>query len=426
MIMKRMMTLALAALVLCSMLSGCNPNGATTGQSQGDPTYKVTVIDPTGRPVTTGLVVKFMQEGVQKAMQTVDATGTAAKVLPKGEYTVELMFTVQGTDYGYDKANLKLTAEQPQLTIELIHKATEDGPVLSVKQDDLDQWGMNVTAEYPSKVVSTGRNEVELTANDKSYFLYMPEEGGYYEITVENFTGTVSYNGSPYAVQNLNLAQKVEGKENTIRLEVQNGSAGAEHVLSIENTGAATSCILRITRVGDVEELVWINYANVSERKPYTLPVGAAIRDFDLMQEYDIVFNEADGYYHVGTKDGPLVLVRLGANSDKDCKYLLQSWETVASTDYVVAYHYDAAGEVTERINYGPAILEYFELDDEKTGLYPLNQDLYTILRDVGTSKGWWDKSRPELGVIKDPNSDRDYDYLEESGWLFNLCYLEV
>ncbi len=421
---KRILSLALAIL-LSSVLVACTPaNTQTTAATSGNATYKVTVLDPNGMPVTTGVVVKFMQGGVQKAMQTLDAGGTASKELPRGDYTVELMFTVEGAAYGYDKSALALSATKTELTIDLLNQATVEGPVLSVKTGELDEYGFSIHAEYNSRVVYTGRTVVDLAAKDKSFFLYMPEKSGYYEITVENNMGTIAYNGSPYAVQDLNLAKKVEGKENTILLEVQGGSEGSEHVLSIENAGDATQAVISIKWVGQIDVIPWTSYQNVSELKPYTLPADAVLQDFDLMQKYEIVFNEADGYYHVGTVDGPLVLVRLGANSDKDCQYLLKSWETVASTDYVVSYHFDANGEVYERINYGPAILEYFEVDDEASGLYPLTKDLYTIIRDVGESKGWWNKARPELGILKDPNSDVDYDYLEESAWLFNCCFI--
>ncbi len=423
---KRMLSLVLALMMVCTVLSACNPdNGDSSVDMGGNANYKVTILAPDGTPMTTGVVVKFMQEGVQKAMQTVDAGGTAAKELPKGDYTVELMFTVDGMSYGYDKTNVQLTATKTELTVDLLNEATEKGPDLSVKTGKVDEYGFAIHADYASYVVSTGRTVVNLAANDKNFFLYMPEKKGYYEITVENNVGIIAYNGSPYAVQDVNLAEKVEGKENTILLTVQSGSEGGEHVLSIENAGDATQAILNIKWVGEINEIPWTNYSNVSELKPYAHPAGAAVTDFDLTKQYEIVFNEADGYYHVGTKDGPVVLVRLGANADTNCKYLLKSWETVASTDYVVAYHYDRNGEVIERINYGPAILQYFEVDDEASGLYPMTKDLYTIIRDVGESKGWWDKTRPYLNIFADPESDASYPFTEETAWLFNCCYIE-
>ncbi len=423
MTMKRIVTLVLAAMMLMSVLTACGPQAPAT---EGNATYKVTVKDPAGNPMTTGVVVKFMKDGVQQAMQTVDAGGVASKELPKGDYTVELMFTVQGTDYGYSVDDAKLSATKTELTLELMNKATEKGPMLSAKTGKEDEFGFAITAEYHSYVVYTGRTMVEMTANDKSFFLYMPEKSGYYEITVENNAGVIGYNGSPHFVQERNVAELVEGKENTILLTVNPGSEGSEHVLSIENSGEAGQAIIHIQWVGELDILPWTVYTNVTAPKPYTHTAGAATVDFDLTKTYEIVYNDADGYYHVGTKDGPVVLVKLGANADKLCKYLLKSWETVASTDYVVSYHYDANGEAYERINYGPAILEYFEVDDESTGLYPLTKDLYTIIRDVGESKGWWDKSRPMLNIFRDSESDTTYEFLEETAWLFNCCYVEA
>lgn len=58
------------------------------------------------------------------------------------------------------------------------------------------------------------------------------------------------------------------------------------------------------------------------------LPKEAATTEDGLTYSYvDIVFNSADGYYHVGTKDGPLLLANLSAGtsqfSEEDSLYML-------------------------------------------------------------------------------------------------------
>ena len=55
--------------------------------------YQVKVLDGQGSPMTSGIVVKFLKNGEQVAMQKTDANGVATKKLEKGDYTIELMFT---------------------------------------------------------------------------------------------------------------------------------------------------------------------------------------------------------------------------------------------------------------------------------------------------------------------------------------------
>ena len=69
--MKKMKALLLV-LVLSILLAACGQAGAGNG---GNTSYSVKVTDAQGVPYTAGVIVKFMKDGAQVAMQSVDANG---------------------------------------------------------------------------------------------------------------------------------------------------------------------------------------------------------------------------------------------------------------------------------------------------------------------------------------------------------------
>ena len=89
-ITKRVFCLLLCT-VLCMglLLTACND----TEPPSADATYKVTVVDGLGNAYTEKIIVKLMQGGKQAAMGPINGQGVYEKVLPRGEYTVEVAST---------------------------------------------------------------------------------------------------------------------------------------------------------------------------------------------------------------------------------------------------------------------------------------------------------------------------------------------
>jgi hypothetical protein len=91
---KKIMSLVLAMLMLASLLCACaetqgdNTPGATTttptSEADNKALYQVTVIDVYGKPATSGVAVRFLQNGESVAMQTMNAAGVAEQELEKG------------------------------------------------------------------------------------------------------------------------------------------------------------------------------------------------------------------------------------------------------------------------------------------------------------------------------------------------------
>lgn len=389
------------------------------GAESSEITYKITVVDSVGTPYTSGVIVKFMQNGEQVAMQACDKNGVAEKKLAKGEYDVELSFTDGEENYYYD-GNLKLTAETTELNVALAMRITSEPQTLFVEGD-----------QYDSYIVATGSTYVDLTPEKRSYFLFTPTEGGTYEFSLaDGFNASIGYYGAPHFVQSNNLAEVTDNKfEISIsQTMIGSGDGGTStYVIGIDSLDTDTeNCVISIIRTGDpkktIEDEPWHIYEKTAELVEYSLPEGAVIKEFDLTASsdaYSIVFNDQDGFYHLDSKDGPLVLVRLA----EDCDYIA-CFATMLDRSGVSKYFYDEDGNFEKKVSYSECLLEYIEYVDETEGVYPLTEDLKHIIQERGNYVGWWDEESPSY-IFKDVDGNNLSDINPEIAWLLMCCYID-
>ncbi len=438
--MKRIIALVLVMLSVASLLCACNGQPQETQSANAN--YKVSVISPEGKPMTDGVAVRFKKGGAQVALAVVDAGGTVTREMAKDDYTVELVFTGE-TEYAYDLTNLSLSATKTELEIVLLNYVGKRGQQLSVQVDEQGDELVKDRVDYSSYYVAAGRTEVELEAGDRVFFLFAPEKSGTYHFTVEDNKGTISYHGDPNNVLYYNAGNKVEGQENVISVTVKGGSVGSPHVICITAPEGATTGILNIAHVAELPPPIPVtNYEMTADLKPYVHPVDAEVAQFDLSKEYTLVLNEEDGYYHLNTADGPLVLVRMGHNADsveEGVQYYLNSIYSVTRMDPFYKYIFDDKGDAIEMVNYMPCLEKYLECElpengrdpkptsytyvDALSGLYPLTEDLKFIIQERGNYLGWWNPesnyylfNNPDAGFVSNLNVD--------SAWLFYCCYI--
>lgn len=413
---------ALLAMLLCfaSVLGACGGSGQQTETTEatvpgGEVTYQVTVCDAIGNPYTTGVVVLFLKDGAQFAMQPVDANGVASKAMEQGEYSVELVFTGDENAYYYEKENLTVTAENPQVTVTLANAISGEPSML-----------MTGDKEYQAYPVSTGCTYVTLTPGERNYFLYAPKEAGTYEFSVSDNAAVLGYYGAPHFVQEVSAVDVVDNK---FTLSIRADSISTEGATSIYvigiDAGEVTDCMLTIERIGEPEWSIsdepYLIYEPTVELSSYTLPAGSNLGEFDLTaasDAYNLVFNEADGFYHLDTADGPLVLVRLGKNSS-----YLDCYKTIVEHTGVKCYFFDENGEFLKKEDYTECVMKYIAVMDEENGVYPLTEDLKYIIQNHGNHSGWWDtEGMSYLFVDKDGN--RVPGINSEIAWLFMCCYI--
>ena len=402
------------ALILCMtmLLTACGGQG---GNASADAEYRVTVSDAMGTPYTTGIIVAFLQNGQQVAMQNVDATGVAVKTLPRGEYTVELMFTGDENEFFFDKTqDLSLTGEKTELTVVLAKALTGEANTISVNGQAKDAW-----------YVTTGCTKVTLTG-ERDYFLFAPTEAGTYEFSTDNASAAIGYYGAPHFVQTASAAEVVDNKF-TISVKASmigtDGTGTTILVIGIDGPGL-DSATLNIQRTGDpqwdVSDEPWMIYTPTVELAPYTLPAGATLAEFDLTaasDAYNLVLG-ADGFYHLDSAEGPLVLVRLGEKS----KYL-DPYKTITEKTGVNRYFFDENGEFIKKENYTDCILQYLEVMDEDSGTYPLTEDLKYIIQNHGIQNGWYDRDGHSY-LFVDQNRDPVPGINADISWLFMCCYI--
>lgn len=407
---KRIIALLLAAVLCTGLLSACG----------GEADYQVTVVDGQGNPYTAGVIVKFMQGTTQAAMQPVNESGMATKALPKGDYTVELVFTDESASCYYDTASAVLSANKTSLEITLYNSISGEGTSLFATSPVTGE-GKDYTA-YP---VTVGSTYISVEVAERNYFLFAPTQAGTYKISVDNKDVKLGYYGSPFFVQAESI-QEVTDNAFTVSVSdsmIGTGNTGTTSmVIGIDGAAEKKDCLLQIERIGDPEHTIsdepWTQYKTTHTPAPFTLKLeaGKKLTYVDIKGTTDankVVYNETDGYYHFGTAAGPVVYLHL----DKKAPHV--SLQTVIQGDGPMGgapirkYFYDDAGEFVKKEDYTDILTSYFENMDKDLGIYPLNSDLIYIIQN-GCS-GWWDSTSPDY-IFEGCNP--------EIGWMFALCYV--
>ena len=417
-ISKKIKALALCVLLCMSLLLGACGNSQAPAEApvSGDAEYTVTVVDGSGKPYTSGIIVQFMRNGEKVALQTINENGVAAKTLEKGEYTVELMFTGNAEDYYYEKEGLTLTADKTQLEIVLAQTLAASSQTLYVDG-----------ADYPAYSVAAGSTHVQLTEGTRTYFLFTPTVAGTYAFSVSDTTAQLGYYGAPHFVQTVNAAEVADGKFTMSIKASMIGSEGAGTtvlVLGID-AGQNDNCVLTIERIGEPEwdptDEPWQVYQPTVQINPYTLPAGANLMKFDITaatDTYKLVLNEQDGFYHLDDANGPLVLMYLG----EDVQYL-DCFKTILEHSGIQRYFFDQDGNFLRKESYNECLMSYIACMDEDKGVYPLTEDLKHILLMEGEDAGWFDTDGMAY-LFKDDNGNLVDGINNEISWLFMCCYI--
>lgn len=412
---KKLISIILSAVMLSALLLvGCG-NGETSESDMKD--YKITVKDNAGNAYKNGIVVRFMKNGEQIALQPCDENGVAVKSLAAGDYTVELAFTDDANGYYYEN-NIALSAETTEAEVILSKRITSAPQKLYAGSDEFDAYRLSVGCTY-----------VELAADYRNYFLFAPTEAGNYSFSViDGNNAQIGYYGAPHFVQTENVAE-VNDNAFTVSVSVSmigSGDSGTStYVIGVDANGDQ-SCVLNIQRIGDpiktLEDEPWIIYQKTVELETFELSEEYTVKEFDLTapsDTYSIVLNGEDGFYHLGSENGPLVLVRL----TEDCDYIA-CFKTILDRSGVSRYFFDENGEFVKKESYSECLLEYIEYADESVGVYPLTEDLKYIIQQRGEYVGWWD---PESSgyLFKDENGYALPDINNEIAWLLMCCYAE-
>lgn len=410
-------------LALCLSLTACYPaeppaqEPATTEenarpQPDAPSKYTVTVADYFGNPIT-GIVVQLMQNGDMDSMGVTDASGVASFKKSGGEYTLALDFAggeAEASKYLFDLNSLVLNEQNPNVTVVLYQKVTDFEAL---------QKG---TVAYEAGKICEGAYRVDVAANDTTYFVFRPARAGIYEFgVVGGGKIDIGYYGDPNFITDTSIAVVENGK---FRLEIRSTFIGetedttTPYVIGLTSR-SAKSCVLTVEHVGtpekSPEEDAWREIHATEKYLTAPAPTTGRFTALDLKQAgLTVVLNEADGYYHLGTADGPVVYVLIKEPSSY--ADLLPSFIQQLGTGSLGVYFYDDNGKYLYKELYNELFTEYAEVCNTD-GATPMTKELADAIKNLGDFRGWWDF--PDQDIFGDALIP------VEVAWLFACGYYQ-
>lgn len=381
-----------------------------TEQSETQPepqtiAYTVNVIGSDGAP-RRGATVCVAKDGEQVCSVQTDADGVANMELVPDTYTVSIA-NLFGEKY--DTTGCELTPESTSLTIRLCGVPSEGEEIYaySALADDY--------IAYNAGRVVEGHTYVTLNADDMTYYLFVSSRGGTFKLSVNaDLPVSIGYYGSTSFVMTESV---VPEENNAICVDVYDDMVfNYAFVIGIKAEDAAVfECELVIEYVGEREttadDMPWVDLMPDRTLTQYTMGAGE-IKKFAVdSAEIALVYSESDGYYHVGSEDGPVVLANLGNSSG-----YLDALTTVCSNMRLGVYVYDEQGNLVSKDSYNELIWAYDAVSDG--GYYPLDDTLMNMLKVVGDYMGWYDPASPMYlfgGVALEP----------ANAYLFACAYLQ-
>lgn len=390
--------------------SGDNPAPST---DEGTLEYTVTVKKYDGSPAAD-TVVTVMKDGEKVKMNFVNKDGVAKFTLGADSYTFTVESSDKKTALGYDESACVLTKDAPNALI-TVYSAAEKTESLLFVIDDQDVL-------FDTYIASVGGTKVTVKKDTPCFFVFTPTESGYYKISASDKSASVGYHGAP-TFPMINSVAEIEG-DGSFHLNVKdsnigtNGTGTSQYIISVSTESEnEISCILMVERDGNyVRDIVDEPWQDVMPSKPLSKfsPSFSLnnLRDLDITDpSLSVVFNSQDGYYHLGTADGPLVLIRMTTDSE-----YIASFTKMCETDRLGAYIYDENGNFVKKESFNELIAKYAEICDEVSGVCPLDKDLEYMIKTVGNFKGWWN-------YAKGTHIFGDLIVPEKNAWLFACCY---
>jgi hypothetical protein len=148
-------------------------------------------------------------------------------------------------------------------------------------------------------------------------------------------------------------------------------------------------CYIKDSSTNEGEDTAYIRNMRIVDSSKintatYLPRQAAALQSDDTYKYVDVVFNDADGYYHVGSKNGPLLLADLMGYTEFSEDATI--WD-LAYDGKIVVGGKDYKEALTQYCNYA---------SNSKGGLCTVNQELMELLQKVDTAVGFDDADAKE------------------------------
>ena len=393
-------------------------NGTCSSCGINEP-YGLWIVDGQGNPMSD-VIVKIMKNCEQIKMYPYNGEFLSINVDPD-TYQVVLDLSQLSESYVYDDSLCVLTPQSRTATIRLFKQPTAADSLFV---------GYPISADYPAYRIEEGATLVTLTPNDYTFFIFAPTVTATYTVTYECSSDLeISYHGGTFFVQGSDLTDSssdLARYENGISINVYSSNIGGEYVIGVRST-TATSCVISIKNAGDpgtrIEDAPWTPYLEDEDKvaEQLNMSVEGTYQAIDLTDlSITAVYNESDGYYHLGSEDGAIIFIDLTSDS----RYI-SSIQTICGHQRMGSYIYDGNGNVVEKRSYNELFIQYGMPDNADTPVdppirVPLTAKLAEAIKSFGDRNGWW---TPDSDTNIFTPSLLGAPYNQEYAWLLYCGY---
>ena len=410
----------------------CDLCGVDQPLNDGKETYSVHVSNGIGGG-HADMIVEFYSAGQRVLMTSTNLEGYAYVRLPLNMYDVVLTDTLSRNLY-FEETSLKVTPTKKNLEVEASIVITSN------VTRNLMECDFIASTEAPV-VVGEGSYRMEATTSTINPIVWIADKAGIYKFTFESDFGVnLTYNGEPLLLYNRNIANEEDIiADNSLKMTVRNmnlaqGEGEATpYVFGVKSKITNGIGVLKVERIGDppfsIYELPWNTY---SSDIPGDLNLPEELTEADLnylnlTQSQNIVYNENDGLYHLGSENGKIVYIQLkhtpttmpAATADEPKDYF--TLEALVANNHFGVYLFDEEGELLEKNSYHDHALACLDKAHETAGIYYLTSGMMKGVKEYGEVNKWWDFSG-ERHIFGDKAG---VSVLEEYAWMFCLCTID-
>lgn len=337
--------------------------------------------------------VQFKSGDAIVAEVTTDDNGNATANLKEGNYTAVV------NDETYGSCIVSLTAKNNLVSI--------------MAAKSLDMSATTEVCEKQAVTIKAGKtgSHAVINASGDNYFIFIPSSSGKYTITVTGTGAKVTYCGGA------NYLSTPVYESNTYEINVDSSQAENEISYVFSVTGVSET-VMTVVRTGDAEEIVEIpDYVGTcGEPSKFTLSEdGSKLTYFDATTTASVTIVKGDdGFYHYGSKTGPVVYINLESSGYISINAVVnsQSFKNISRNEAYNALMIKYTGSKDTMGN----VLSTSCLDSTY-GVYPLNDDLMHMVKYGGQQMGWWTKGESNY-LFGNKTVDA------ETAWLALCCYV--
>lgn len=259
--------------------------------------------------------------------------------------------------------------------------------------------------EYVVSDILLGLGENELTLDETAIttiYEFCPDETGVYKFTVGDESALVGYWGAG----SFFVWDQTENKTNVLEKELD--AVGQSIMVGV--SGVEGTFTMTIDKVGDADEIEQIEYIDyIVKHVPldqYLIDVtdDQVVTPVDITKEQTVV-KGSDGFYHLGSANGPIVYVNLMSEAFDITQAFFGGYGALTMRGKYV----DENGTVTyyEFLNAMRNYATVLYYSDYDNGLYPMTEDLMIFLKAFGGYQGWYDADKTSFeAIMSEHNAD--------------------